>query len=163
MIQYRCPKCGQDVFVTEPVSTAHCNACGTDFAVAAPSQPAQQPYGQQNAFGYQQYPYGGQQQYAYGSPLNGQGQPVECGLFDSGPSGKTRGICGLFAILLGSFGVHYFYLGKVGGGIVCILLCFISCGIWHILNLIQGIMMLTMSQAEFERKYVYTNSFMPLF
>lgn len=41
------------------------------------------------------------------------------------------------------------------------MLC--TCGLWGIVELIQGIMMLTMSQEEFDRKYVNSTSFMPLF
>ena len=125
----------------------------------------QQP--QQPGQGYSQQPppppppppngYGPQPQYSY----NPQNQ--EPGVFDAGPSGKSRGLAGLFAILLGCFGVHYFYIGKAVGGIICILLTFVTCGIWSFLTLIQGILMMTMRQEEFERKYVNTTSSFPLF
>ena len=72
-------------------------------------------------------------------------------------------MCGVLAIVLGTLGVHYFYLGKIGGGIICLLLSIVTCGLWGIVTLIQGIMMLTMSQAEFERKYVLSTSTFPLF
>lgn len=85
-------------------------------------------------------------------------------------SGKSKTTAGILAILLGGFGAHYFYIGKVGAGFVYMLLIFgitiITCGIGAILSvlpLIQGILMLTMSDEEFDRKYVYSNSFMPLF
>lgn len=81
----------------------------------------------------------------------------------AGPEGKSRGVAGLLAIFLGSLGVHYFYLGKTGGGLVTILLNLITCGLWSLLNFIQGILMLCMSNEEFERKYVQSTSFMPLF
>ena len=76
---------------------------------------------------------------------------------------KDKTATGLFAIFLGGFGIQYFYLGKVTGGIITIVLCLITCGVWSIVTLIQGILMLTMTQAEFERKYVYTQSDFPLF
>lgn len=127
-------------------------------------QPAyQQPY-QQPQQQYQQ-----QQQYAYGQPQQPQqpqyayGQPQNIGTFDSGPSGKSRGVAGLLAIFLGGLGIHYFYVGKGGGGALCILLTIVTCGAWSILTLIQGIMMLTMSSEDFERKYVYSTSTFPLF
>lgn len=72
-------------------------------------------------------------------------------------------MAGLLAILLGGLGVHYFYLNKVGGGIICLILTLISCGIWSIISFVQGILMLTMKQADFERKYVDTSSTFPLF
>lgn len=101
-----------------------------------------------------QQAYNQQPNYAYGRPP---------GVFDEGPSGKSRGVAGLLAILLGTLGVHYFYVGKVGGGLICILLSIITCGIWGIVALIQGIMLLTMTQEEFERKWVYSQSTFPLF
>lgn len=87
----------------------------------------------------------------------------EIGLFDDGPSGKSRGLAGLFAILLGTLGIHYFYIGKIAGGIITIILSIITCGIWNIINIIVGIKMLTMKQPEFEEKYVNTPSTLPLF
>ena len=81
----------------------------------------------------------------------------------SGPEGKSRGVCALLAILLGCFGVQYFYLGKTGAGILSIIICLCSCWIWSIIPLIQGILMFCMSNDEFEYKYVQNPSFMPLF
>ena len=92
------------------------------------------------------------------------GMPVgEIGVFDSGHSGKSRGIAGILAILLGTLGIHYFYLGKTSGGLICILLSLVTCGIWGIITLIQGIIMMTMKQDDFERKYVNTDKTLPLF
>ena len=78
-------------------------------------------------------------------------------------SGKDKLVCGLLAILLGSLGIQYFYLGKIGAGLITIFLCFITCGLWSVLILIQGILMLTMSQQDFDQKYVYTKKWFPLF
>ncbi len=47
----------------------------------------------------------------------------------------------LFAILLGTFGIHEFYAGKVGLGILCILFCWT--GIPSLVGLIKGILALT--------------------
>lgn len=89
--------------------------------------------------------------------------PYSDSITSDGTSGKSRLAAGLFAIFLGYLGVQYFYVGKVSGGIICILLTLITCGMWEIMSLIQGIMMITMSQDEFERKYVYSTSTFPLF
>lgn len=78
-------------------------------------------------------------------------------------SGKSNLVGGIMALLLGAFGAQYFYVGKIGGGFVCILLYWFTCGLWGIVELVQGIMMLTMTQEEFDRKYVNSTSFMPLF
>lgn len=72
-------------------------------------------------------------------------------------------LCGILAILVGSLGVQYFVLGKVAGGFITILLSLVTCGLWSIVTLIQGIMMLVMSDADFERKYVQSTSVLPLF
>jgi len=84
-------------------------------------------------------------------------------LSDTGTSGKSRLAAGLFAILLGTFGIQYFYCGKTTGGIICILLSLVTCGFWSIITLIQGILMIVMNQNEFEQKYVYSTSSFPLF
>lgn len=72
-------------------------------------------------------------------------------------------LCGIMAIIFGTLGVQYFIVGKVGAGLLTILLSLVTCGGWGIITLIQGILMLTMSDAEFNRKYVLSTSFFPLF
>ena len=136
MITYRCPRCGAQFSTPNPVSTAHCPNCGADFN----TQQQQQGY-QQQQYGYQQPPQ---------QPSND--------LFTPGPSGKSRGVAGLLAILVGTLGIHYFYLGKTTMGIVFLLISLLSCGILAtviaVVSIIQGIIMLTIAQAEFERRYV---------
>jgi TM2 domain-containing membrane protein YozV len=44
--------------------------------------------------------------------------------------------CLLFCIFLGPFGVHRFYVGKIGTGIIQ-LLTFGGCGIWYIIDLVM--------------------------
>ena len=78
-------------------------------------------------------------------------------------SGKDKTLCGILALLFGSLGVQYFYLGRIGAGFLTIFLNIITCGIWYILVFIQGIIMLAMSQEEFDRKFVYSKSTLPLF
>lgn len=78
-------------------------------------------------------------------------------------SGKDKVAAGILAILLGSLGIHYFYVGKVAAGLITLLLSFVSCGIWAFIMFAQGIYMLTLTQEVFDEKYVYTNSTLPLF
>ena len=89
------------------------------------------------------------------------------GIFDDGPSGKSRGVAALLAIFLGTFGAHYFYIGKTTPGVVFLLVSLFSCGtvawIIAIISLIQGIKMLTMTEEAFEEKYVNTPSSFPVF
>ena len=168
-INYKCPSCGNMINTQFEVSNIKCPYCGTEFQAANNQQPPvfnagnnagqQQPYGQQ-PYGQQQQGY--QQQYgAYQQP------PASNDIFANGPSGKSRGIAGLLAIFLGSLGIHYFYLGKSTPGIVFLLVSILSCGILAtvvaIVALVQGIMMMTMSQQEFESKYINTANNFPLF
>lgn len=76
---------------------------------------------------------------------------------------SKRILCGIFAIILGGLGIQYFIMGKVAGGFITILLTLVTCGIWEIVTLIQGIMMLCMSDDEFDRKYIQSTSTLPLF
>lgn len=79
------------------------------------------------------------------------------------PEGKSRGVAGLLAILLGSLGIHYFYLGKTTAGILTILLSLVTCGIFATLMFIQGILLFCMNNEDFRRKYVLSPSSFPLF
>ena len=96
--------------------------------------------------------------------LNGGCPPRPQNTYNGEPaSGKNKTTAGILALLLGGLGIQYFYLGKVGGGFITILLTLVTCGIWEILTFVQGILMLTMSQEDFDRKYVYSTSTVPLF
>ena len=137
MIDYKCPACGNTTYSSAPLLKVKCNTCGCEYAVEQPNaEPTQTP-----------------PQYTRG-------------VFDDGPSGKSRGVAALLAIFLGYFGIHYFYLGKNAAGIIFLLITFLSCGILGavttILSLISGVLMLTANQEEFEEKYVYSDSTMPV-
>jgi TM2 domain-containing membrane protein YozV len=67
------------------------------------------------------------------------------------PSGKSKLAAALFAILLGGIGVHKFYLGRIGWGVLYIV--FFWTFIPAILGLIEGIIYLTMSDEAFAAKY----------
>jgi TM2 domain-containing membrane protein YozV len=67
------------------------------------------------------------------------------------PNGKTKVAAGLFAIFLGGIGMHKFYLGQVGQGIVYLLFCWTF--IPSVIGLIEGIIYLTMSDQAFAEKY----------
>lgn len=80
----------------------------------------------------------------------------------SGTESK-RVLCGIMAMIFGTLGVQYFIMGKVGAGLITILLSLVTCGTWEIITFIQGILMLCMSDEEFNRKYVESTSTLPLF
>ena len=74
-------------------------------------------------------------------------QPYEEG------SGKIsrRVAAAIFAILLGSFGVHRFYLRQIGWGILYAAFCWTL--IPAVAGLIEGILYLAMSDEQFAAKY----------
>jgi TM2 domain-containing membrane protein YozV len=88
-------------------------------------------------------------------------------VFNNGPSGKSRGIAGLLAILMGWCGLHYFYIGKTNAGILFLLIAVLSCGIFAtittIVSIIQGVLFFTSTQEEFEFKWVNSPSNFPMF
>lgn len=65
---------------------------------------------------------------------------------------KNKTTAGLFALFLGWAGIHRFYLGQTGLGILYFFLMFVF-GISFILGLIDAIVFFSMSDAEFDRKY----------
>ena len=68
--------------------------------------------------------------------------------------GKDKTAAGILAILLGWLGVHQFYLGSMVTGIILIAASVVSCGILgSVLGIIEGIMILTMTDEEFNRRY----------
>ena len=78
-------------------------------------------------------------------------------------SDKDKTTAGILALLLGGLGIQYFYLGKTSAGLITILLSIVTCGFWSVLTFIQGILILVMSDQEFNRKFVYTEKSFPLF
>jgi TM2 domain-containing membrane protein YozV len=64
---------------------------------------------------------------------------------------KNRGVAILLAALLGGFGIHKFYLGRIGWGIVYLL--FFWTVIPGIVGVVEAIMMATMTESEFNKKY----------
>ena len=65
---------------------------------------------------------------------------------------KSKVTAGVLAIVLGGLGIHKFYLGKIGMGILYLVFCWT--GIPEIIGLIEGILYLTATDEEFQTKYV---------
>jgi len=126
----------------------------------AQGQYQQQPQGNYGAQGpYQQQPQGqysqgfnqGPQhqvppyQQGYGQPY---GQPYVRPYYRNPKSKIAAGLLGIF---LGGFGIHKFYLGRIGWGIVYLLFCWTY--IPGIIGFIEGIVYLASNEDNFHRKY----------
>lgn len=68
------------------------------------------------------------------------------------PGAEKKLVAGLLAILLGGFGVHKFYLGYTKEGVIQLLLSLVCVG--GIIGIIEGIIYLTKSDAEFVATYI---------
>jgi len=64
---------------------------------------------------------------------------------------KSKTTAALLAFFLGAFGAQFFYLGKVGRGILCLL--FFWTFIPTLVAIIDFIRFLIMSDADFDRRY----------
>jgi TM2 domain-containing membrane protein YozV len=70
------------------------------------------------------------------------------------PAGaEKKVVAGILGILLGSLGIHKFYLGYTKEGVIQILLSLL-CGLGGLIGLIEGIMYLTKSDEEFVATYI---------
>lgn len=57
----------------------------------------------------------------------------------------------LLALFLGGLGLHKFYLGRTGMGLICLVFCWTF--IPAFISLVEGIQFLSMSESEFAMKY----------
>jgi len=106
-----------------------------------------------------------------GNPATpGQVVCLRCGSalrgFGGSPSDKSKIAAGVLAILLGGFGLHKFYLGYTNAAVIMLVgtlggfcLTFFWIGllfVWipSIIGLVEGIIYLTKSEAEFHASYV---------
>lgn len=129
-----CPNCGAGLRSGQAI----CTRCGTSVAQSPPEAPVapantapdQQP---------QQVP---QPQVVY--VQQPAPQPAVVGR-------KSRIAAIVLAWFLGGFGIHKFYLGRIGWGIIYLLLCWTF--IPAIVAVVEGLVYIFMSDEEFARKY----------
>lgn len=117
-----CQYCGAAISVEAPVATAAPNAAPQQPVIIVQNTPQPQP----------------QTVYVQSDPR------------DSWPI-KSKIVAGILAILLGGLGIHKFYLGRTGMGVLYLLFCWT--GIPGIIGLIEGIILLCSNTENFELKY----------
>ena len=146
MYIHQCPECNRQFSTQDKVNRVKCPYCGAETNVS---------YSEQQRDRWQEF-------------YNQERRDINIdSVFNNGPSGKSRGIAGLLAILMGWCGLHYFYIGKTNGGILFLMIAILSCGILAsittIVSIIQGVLFFTSTQEEFERRWVYSPSNIPFF
>ncbi len=130
-----CPQCGAplDPGVTE------CKFCGEKVA----TQQLNQQMNQQPQMGYVQQPQP--------TVVIQQAQPQYVTAINPAWPIKSKVVAGILAILLGGLGIHKFYLGKVGMGVIYLL--FVWTGIPAIIGLVEGILYLCSNDENFQLKH----------
>ena len=133
-----CPQCGAPI---DP-GASECKFCGEKLAV---QQVAQQMANQQAA---------PQQQVVYAQPqpqvvINQQ--PVYTTAINPAWPVKNKMVAGLLGIFLGGLGIHKFYMGKIGMGILYLVFCWTY--IPAIVGFVEGIIYLCSNDENFQLKY----------
>lgn len=136
MAENVCPQCGAPI---DPGAT-ECKFCGEKLAVQQAAQQVQQP---QTVYVQQPQPQVVIQQAA-------PQQVYMTGINPAWPV-KSKVAAGILAIFLGGIGVHKFYMGKIGMGILYILFCWT--GIPACVGFIEGIIYLCSNDENFQLKH----------
>lgn len=83
------------------------------------------------------------------------GMPPRIGVDGVLYRGKRKTSAGILALLLGGAGVHKFYLGNWGIGIIYLVSCFFIPGVSAVIGVIEAIRLFTLSDVAFNEKYNY--------
>lgn len=67
------------------------------------------------------------------------------------PNGRSKLAAVLLAFFLGGFGIHKFYLGQTGWGVIYLLLCWTF--IPAFVSIIEAVLLLVMSDERFNAKF----------
>lgn len=136
-------------------NVAYCPYCGVPNDAQGSQQSQNENYNQ-NEQQSGQYFYNGQQNYQY-QQQNINYNPQQ---MNTEPT-KDKLVAGLLAIFLGTLGIHKFYLGYTKSGVIMLLVSLLTFGVgatvMAVIALIEGILYLTKSDAEFYQTYVQNN------
>ena len=136
MSENKCPQCGAPI---DPGAT-ECKFCGEKLAVQQAAQQVQQV----------------QPQVVYAQPqpqvVIQQAAPQQVYVSGINPSWpiKSKVAAGVLGIFLGGIGIHKFYMGKIGMGILYLLFCWT--GIPAVVGFIEGIIYLCSNDENFHLK-----------
>ena len=88
-----------------------------------------------------------------GSSLAGNGAAVPSSVSALTSGEKSRIVAAVLALLLGGLGVHKFYYGSWGYGLVYIVVSLFTCGgLPALLGVVEAIMLFCMSDEDFNKK-----------
>lgn len=133
MAQNVCPQCGAPI----ELGATECKYCGEKLAVA---QANQQVFSQPQP----------QPQIIVQQTVATPASVLPVGVDPSWPI-KSKTVAGILAILLGGIGVHKFYLGKVGMGILYLLFCWTY--VPALIGIVEGIIYLCANDHNFMIKH----------
>lgn len=138
-----CPQCGAQI----DLGASECKFCGEKLATQQAAQQIQQPQPQTV---YVQQP---QPQTVYVQQPQPQVivQQVPVSAIDPSWPVKSKVAAGLLAIFLGGIGIHKFYMGKIGMGILYI--CFCWTYIPAVVGVVEGIIYLCSNDENFQLKH----------
>jgi TM2 domain-containing membrane protein YozV len=115
----------------------------------SPAAPSYQQPAEPQAPAYPAYPQTGaqptyQQGYQQGYPQQNMQQGYQQPAYGMAGAGeqKSKVVAGILGILLGSLGIHRFYLGHTKIGVIQIVVTFLTAGVGGIWGFIEGIMIL---------------------
>lgn len=128
-----CPQCGAPI----ADGATSCKYCGEALSQSVPTQ-------QQT-----QQPQTAQQPVVQQVIVQTAAQPINTGVNPAWPI-KNKIVAAVLAILLGGLGVHKFYLGQTGKGILYVLFCW-TC-IPAFVGFIEGILYLVSNDHNFQVK-----------
>lgn len=124
-----CSSCGTKVLDDDIV----CSSCGNSIER---NYTREEPKSEPQTVYYESTYNSGQNQGYSNQTYNNQYQNY------NGKQPKSKIVAGVLGILLGSLGIHRFYLGYIGIGVLQLVLTFITCGISSIWGFIEGILIL---------------------